>query len=172
MKAKHWLFLLLQGLVGIIFGLVLIVWPIKSLVLLTWLAGAFLLLESVFLLIYAFVREKDHSFGVLILQALLGILVSLVILAWPQMTVQVLFFFFALWCLVAGVIGIFKAAGDKDEEPEVKTIAIMGCLLTVGFGILLLTYPEYTVGIIQILFGVVILFRGIGTTIYALKAKV
>lgn len=165
---NNWL-LILQGIFAVVVGVVIIVFPIKSLVLLTWLAGAFLFIESILLICSGIFDKRVHFLSVA-LEGVIGIVMGLVILYWPSMTFQLLILFFALWSILTGVIQIFRANAEKYGS-EVTSVVVFSGLFRFLFGMLLLVFPQITLAISQILFGLTIVVMGLGSLIMVAKNR-
>lgn len=170
MKKGHWS-ILLQGLLGIVFGLLLIVWPLKSLVFITWLVGAYLLLHSIILIIYGLLLPKDDHRGLTVLRGIVGLIAGVILMSGTVVVLEVLVFFFALWSLAAGVIEIILAFLRREEDHDINTLQIFGGLFAILVAVFLFVYPTQTIAFAQVILGIAVLIGGIGTFIYALKAK-
>lgn len=172
MKKHYWLLIFLQGLIALVLGIAAVLWPAKSIVGLTWLIGAFLLLESVLIIIAAFwpTQEKNQSSGIMILEGIFGLLFALLVMSYPQVSLQVLILFFAIWAIVSGIIGTFKVIFSKAES-ELNQSNLFISLFKILVGILLFASPTFTVGLAIVLFGFFLIITGLGTSIYAIKFK-
>ncbi len=168
MKKTNWWLLLLQGLVAVVFGILVILWPIKSLVAITWLIGAFLLIESVIQIFYSFFN-REH-FGLLFLSGIISLIFSFILLGYPDMTLKILYFFFALWCIAFGISSIVGSQPDKDD-PEKSQISVFGGVFTLIVGVLLLVFPIFTVAVSQIIFGFTMIVSGFGSVVLAFKSR-
>lgn len=171
MKKHYWLVLLFQGLLAIIIGLAAILSPEKTILALTWFAGAFLLFESILLAIAAFFPgEKSGSMGIMLLEAIIGFVAAILIMSWPEVTIDVLFLIFAIWAIATGLIGIVKVVFSKHKH-EVNHPHLGGSLLRLAIGFLLLSYPTASINLIMILFGAFVLVAGVAETAFAFKFK-
>lgn len=170
MKKGHWINVL-HGVLGVIFGVLLIIWPIKSLVFITWLIGAYLLLHSIILIVYGFLLPKNEHRGLTILHGIIGIIVGVIIMSGTVTVLEILVFFFALWSLAAGIIEIVSAFFRKEEDEELNGLQIFGGLFAILIAILLFVYPVESVAIVQIIVGLAVLAAGLSTTIHSLKKR-
>ncbi|HSX57992.1 MAG TPA: DUF308 domain-containing protein [Candidatus Saccharimonadales bacterium] len=168
MKNPSWWLILLQGLVAIAFGLAILVWPIKSLVAITWLVGVFLILESIILILGSFFNRENFA-GLFILGIVFGAF-GLLIRGNPEETLRVLVVLFAIWSIVSGIIQMIVAVTDK-EASEAGQVSLLGGIFSLIVGIFLFAYPVATVGLSQIIFGLTILVFGFGSIFRAFKPR-
>lgn len=168
MKNTNWWLILLQGLIAIVFGLAVILWPIKSLVAITWLIGAFLLIESIILIISSFFNRE--SFGIMLLSGLVFGTFGLLILNYTNITLAALILFFAIWSIAAGIIQIVGSVTNKDDS-EGGQLSLFGGIFSLFVGIFLLVFPIATVTVSQLIFGLTLVISGFGGVVHAFKSR-
>ncbi len=169
MKRVNWL-KVLQGALGILFGVLLIVFPVKSFVLIAWLLGLYLVLEAVLLVILAFMVPRAERTAT-ILMGIISLVVGLIIMSGTVTVLTLLVFIFALWSLVSGIIQLLMAVFKRDENEEFNYLLVLGGLFSIFIAILLFVYPLQIIGFVQVIFGLGILAGGISTLVYSIKAK-
>lgn len=157
---------LFQGIVAVLFGVLLILWPIQSLVAVVWLLAAFLLLESILLLFASFFYRE--GFAYLFLHGLVYIVFSLMILGNPSIALNLLVFLFAIASIVAGIIQIVYRLSLPSEGEETQ-IGIFSGVATLAGGILLLVFPELSLTVLQIIFGLMLLLTGFSNVLLSMK---
>jgi uncharacterized membrane protein HdeD (DUF308 family) len=118
--ADKWWLVLLRGIAAIIFGVLAFVWPVITLLTLTFLWGAFAVADGIL--------------------ALWGAITGLLAFAWPGVTALVLLLFIAVWAIIIGVMQIWGAI-QLRKEIEGEWLLILSGLLSVAFGVLLLVQP-------------------------------
>ncbi len=171
MKKHYWLLVFLQGLIALALGLVAILLPGKTLVLLTWFVGAFLLFESVLLIIAAFwPGDKNGTTGILVFEGIIGLVASILIMSWPQVTLEVIFLLFAIWAIAVGIIGVVKVVFSKHDH-DVNHSTLFSSLFKILVGFALLSFPQFTVSLVVIMFGLFIVITGLSEMVYSLKYK-
>src|SRR5213594_449719 len=108
--ARNWGWIMLRGVAAVIFGVLALVWPGVTLVILTLFFGAYALTDGVFALIVAYKkREGRRPVWPLVVIGLLGIAAGIVTFLWPGMTALALLMFIAVWALFIGIFQIAAA---------------------------------------------------------------
>ncbi len=156
--AKYWWVMLVIGLFSITIGLLMITRPFKSIAALAWLAGLFLLIGG----ISGFFGSRRREVG--IGWALVSVIAGLVLLLWPDVTVQVV-------AVIAGIgyllRGIFRAVAAFTERDDYTVPLLVVGVVGIGFGIALMVWPEAGVALVGLLLGIGALIAGIGELITA-----
>jgi uncharacterized membrane protein HdeD (DUF308 family) len=137
-----WWILLLEGLIAFILGCFLLVYPIQTLMVIIVFLGAYWFVAGIFTLVSIGV-DKSHM-GLKILLGFLGIILGLLILAYPLYSTFIVPFVFTI---MVGVIALIYGF-----------IALWGAFTGKGWGIGIL-------GILSIIFGIIILANPIASTI-------
>lgn len=170
MKSINWI-KILQGGLGILFGILLIVWPIKSLILIAWVLGLYLVINSVLLMLLGLLSPKNDHKGMTILLGGITLLAGIVIMSGTASVLSLLVLIIALWMLISGIIQILLAVFDRSIDEESNGMRIFSGLATLFIGLLLFVYPTQTIGFVQIVAGLGILAGGLSTFVYAFKSK-
>jgi uncharacterized membrane protein HdeD (DUF308 family) len=131
-----WWAFMTRGVLAAALGLCALFWPGASLTILMRLVGVFCLLDGVTGLIGAF-RTAER--GAHLLQALLGLVVGVLLLFWPEGSVRTLLVIFGIWALLTGLSQIWAA-----RQPEVS--GERGAMTTLGWiaataGLILIVWP-------------------------------
>ena len=109
--AENWWLLLLRGLAAIAFGLIAFFWPGITLVALTYLWGAYALVDGV-VAIWAAFNTSGGDAGPrwwLGLSGVVSILAGIVAFAYTGMTALVLLMFIAVWAIIIGMLQLYGA---------------------------------------------------------------
>src|SRR5205814_4569834 len=105
---RMWGWIVLRGIVAIVFGIMAFAWPGLTLTALVLVWGVYALVDGVFALIAAF-RMGGKPMWALAIIGVLGIAAGVVTFLWPQMTALVLLAFIAGWALATGIFQIAAA---------------------------------------------------------------
>ncbi len=168
---EHWWLVLLRGLIGLLFGLVLIASPVKTAVVVTALVGLYLLIEGIVVAIQGLMSmKKNDKWWLVFLQGLLALLVGIAIFSAPGMTVQFLLFLFALWLVVIGILSIITAIVIR-KETEHEWLILGNGLVALLLGILVINHPSATFAFIALVVGIYAIVAGIMTTAFAFKLR-
>jgi uncharacterized membrane protein HdeD (DUF308 family) len=141
--ADHWWLLLLRGIAAIIFGVLAFMWPVLTLLTLTFLWGAYAVVDGVLALWEAIAGQGRSRMGSrfwLAIVGIAGIIAGLLAFAWPGLTALVLLMFIAIWAIVTGLFEIWGAI-QLRKEIEGEWLLILSGLLSVAFGVILLARP-------------------------------
>lgn len=169
---RYWWAVALRGAVAILFGLLALIWPSITLIVLVALFGAYALVDGIIGLGTAFLgggdRSRDRSRrGWLIVEGIAGIILGVVTFAWPGITALVLLWVIAAWALATGVLEIVAAIRLRYEIEGEWLLAVSG-VLSILFGILLIVWPAagalalvVLIGIYAIVFGAVLVGLGL-----------
>jgi uncharacterized membrane protein HdeD (DUF308 family) len=159
--ARNWWVFAIRGVAAIVFGLGALVWPSLTLAILVALFAAYALVDGASLLI-ALVRgdpiARRNAWAVGLI-GVVGILVGVGTLVWPNITALTLLYIVAFWAIFLGVIQV-AAAIQLRREIDNELWLGLGGVLSVAFGVLLVVNPGagllslvWIVGYFAILFG-------------------
>ncbi len=134
---SNWWSLALRGIIAVLFGLVVFIWPGITLDALVILFGAFAFLGGV---CSVFAAIKTHGGWILIVQGVLGMLIGLVALLFPLLVLTVLLALIAVWAVITGGLELVMALRLAHIGPG-RWLLILNGLLSLMFGILLISWP-------------------------------
>jgi uncharacterized membrane protein HdeD (DUF308 family) len=158
---RHWGWVLAYGILTLIAGLAVLVWPSQTLLVLAVLFGVQLIISGIFRFVAAFATD-DLTGGTRVLFALLGVL-SIIIGLWAVrhvvLTLLALTVFLGIYWIVSGVIDIFTSISHRDM-PNRGWSAVMGILSALA-GIIVLAYPGLTLLGLAVILGIWLLVFGI-----------
>lgn len=165
--SQKWWTLGLQGLAALLFGVMTLSWPGLTLDVLIIFFGAFALLDGLFALVAVFTHEGQGHRIMLILQGLSGVIVGIIVFAYPIVTLQVLLLLIIAWTLITG---LFKITGafQQPAGAEGKWLLGLSGLLSVAIAIMLFGLPEivamvvivWLIGFYAIIAGITLLALG------------
>ncbi|MCC8134861.1 MAG: DUF308 domain-containing protein [Tannerellaceae bacterium] len=150
---------ILRSILGIVLGLVLIVWPEVAVTYLVILIGIFFIIPGLYSLISYFLRDKSIS-SAFPLAAAGSILLGLLLVCTPVSFVHILMYLLGAVLLVAGIqqIALLILARKWHMIPWGFFIVPVLIFIT---GIMILTYPFETATHTFMVFGIAILFYGV-----------
>ncbi|RUR79714.1 HdeD family acid-resistance protein [Chlorogloeopsis fritschii PCC 9212] len=169
--ARNWWTLALRGVLAILFGVAVFIWPAISIAVLVALFGFFVLLSGILAVIAALgSREPEENKWLLLFEGIVGIIAGVLVFFWPRITALILLYFIAAWAIVTGILEIIAAIQLRKEIENEWLLAIAG-IASVLFGILAAIWPG--AGALAILWGIgayAIIF-GITLLILALRLR-
>jgi uncharacterized membrane protein HdeD (DUF308 family) len=141
--AENWWLLLLRGLAAIAFGVLAFFWPGVTLVALTYLWGAYALVDGVIALWAAFSASGGDAgprwwLG---LSGVVSIIAGIVAFAYTGMTALVLLMFIAVWAIIIGVLQLYAAIQLRNVIDNEWWLILSG-LLSIAFGAVLIAWPS------------------------------
>ena len=159
----NWWALALRGVFAILFGVLAILWPGMTAVVLVLLFGAYALVDGVFALIAALRLARQHGrSGGLLLEGILNLVIGIICFVWPGPALVALVYLIAIWAIVTGVALI--AAGLALIRLAGEWLLILGGALSILLGIVLFVQPaagvvalSWWLGIYALLFGIMLL---------------
>jgi uncharacterized membrane protein HdeD (DUF308 family) len=167
---RTWWSLLVRGIIGLVFGLLAVIWPDRVLELLVTLFGIFILAIGLIATIAALSHRTPLRTWLILIPGLVAVVIGIISIASPAVTTVVLVYLIAIWALVHGISEIYKALRvRKDVEGEWMPI-IIG-IVSVVFGVVLIVRPLTAGAAVTLLLGFFVLVLGILWLIMAFRAR-
>jgi uncharacterized membrane protein HdeD (DUF308 family) len=135
--AENWRAVALRGLVGLLFGLVVLFWPSLILAVLSLFFGIYALVDGGVALVPA-LRSSDRGARrwLPLAEGTVGVIAGLVALLWPGLTASGLLYVIVGWAVVTGILKIVTAIVLRSELENGWLLAGGGAL-SVLFGVIL-----------------------------------
>jgi len=131
----------LRGVFAIVFGVLAIVWPGLTLLVLITLFGAYALVDGIFAVIAGIASYgRNERWWAVLLEGIAGIILGLLTFFYPGITALVLVYFIAAWALVTGIFEI-AAAIRLRKEIEGEWMMVLSGILSIIFGAFLVAAP-------------------------------
>ncbi|MGZ4626448.1 MAG: HdeD family acid-resistance protein [Kineosporiaceae bacterium] len=161
---RHWGWLLAFGIVTVLAGIVALVWPGKTLVVIAVLFGIQLIVAGIFEFVGAF--GADESGGRRVLYVLLGVLsiiVGVYAIRHTLVTLGALALLLGIYWVVHGFVVLFVSISDRATPS--RGWAITMAILSIIAGFIVLVYPSislltltFVLGFWLIIYGVMEIF--------------
>jgi uncharacterized membrane protein HdeD (DUF308 family) len=162
--------LILLGVLGVIVGVIAIVWPGVTIAALVILFAIYAFIAAGLQAMRAFSsRTAGPVFGHLLL-ALIDLAAGVVALAWPGPTALVLVLVVAIWAFVAGFAEILAAFGS-GETAGTRTMYIVTGLISIAFGIVLSARPSIGAVTLALLFGLFSMIYGVSEIVAGVQMR-
>ncbi|WDZ90516.1 HdeD family acid-resistance protein [Nocardiopsis sp. HUAS JQ3] len=163
--SRNWWLVVLRGFAAVLFGLVALVWPGKTLVVLAIVFGVYALVDSA-ALGYAAYRSSPGARVSLVVQSVLSAVMGVIALFWPVAAIVALVFVVGVWAVVTGVAEIVTAIRLRAHISSEWLLVFVGAL-SVVFGLLLWFWPlegaqaiMFVIAMYAVIFGVVMAVAG------------
>ncbi|MCO6007549.1 HdeD family acid-resistance protein [Actinoallomurus purpureus] len=163
--ARYWWLLALRGALAVLFGVMAVIWPGITLLVLAVVFGAYALVDGIFAVVGAF-RAPRGGRSPLVFEAAVGIIFGLIALLWPGITVLAIAILVGLWAIIRGV-GEIVTAIQLRKEIHGEWMYVLFGLVSVLFGLLVLFSPvsgvlavAWLIGFSAIVFGASMIAAG------------
>ena len=165
-----WKLLLLRGVIGIVFGIMIMIWPQATIVVLMVLIGIWALVDGVGLAAQVFAKGASTGqrvfFGVM---ALLALVVALVAIFRPGLAASAVTWVIGIWLLVRGLFELVGAFSSTVAAP--RWLLVLGALLDLVLGWLFVANPGTAAVAVAWLIGLVAVAWGIVFVVLAIAAR-
>jgi uncharacterized membrane protein HdeD (DUF308 family) len=168
---RHWGWALTFGVVTLLAGLLVLVWPGHTLVAIAVLFGIQLVVAGIFRFVAALASD-DESGSTRVLLALLGVLsfiFGLYALRHILITIAVLALLLGIFWIVNGAVEAFSALSHKGMRGRGWSVA-MGALSVLA-GVIVLVYPSISLLTLAVVLGVWLLLFGIMEIMLAFQLR-
>ena len=168
---RHWGWVLVFGVITVLAGLLTLVWPGRTIVVIAVLFGIQLVVAGIFRFVAAFASD-DETGGTRVLLALLGVLsfiVGLYALRHVLLTIAALALLLGIFWIVNGAVETFAALSHRAMRGRGWTI-FMG-LLSIVAGIVVLVYPAISLATLAIVLGFWLLVFGVMEIMLAFRLR-
>ncbi|SHM30426.1 Uncharacterized membrane protein HdeD, DUF308 family [Chitinophaga jiangningensis] len=159
--SDYWWIFLLRGIFALVLGILAIVWPGATFTTLVVFFGAYLFIAGTFAVIGAVAaRRTSENWGVFLLSGIVGIILGVLTIINPFATGTALIYLVAFWAVIAGLFEIIIAIRLRKVITG-EGWYIAGGLLTIFFGILLLSNPVAAAVTLTWIFGFYAIITGV-----------
>lgn len=162
-----WKFLIIRGVVGIAFGVMVIVWPDITILALVVVWGVWALLDGVGSLAQAFQRGSSGGRRVLlVVMGIIALIAAIFAISNPFSAAAVLTWIIGIWLIVRGLFELFGAFSSARPAP--RWLLLLSAAFSLVIGILCVGHPATMtfafviwLGIMAIAWGVAFLVAGL-----------
>jgi uncharacterized membrane protein HdeD (DUF308 family) len=166
--ADHWGLLLLLGILSIVLGVLVIIYPEATVVTVAIFFAAWLFVSGIFYVISAFSSHGDT--GSRVLTAVLGVLsviVGFALLRSPFQSVEVLIFVIGVFWVAQGILTLITAFSRQQGRGWALFIGILGIIA----GIIVLQYPIDSAYTLAVIGGIWIIILGVMQIVAAFQLR-
>ena len=163
-----WIWAVVRGALLIVFGIVAMVWPGKTALVLAAIIGIFAVVDGIIDLIDAIRHRGTPGVGLRVFLGIVSLLFGIIILVWPGKTLGFMVILIAIWSILIGVLQIIANVSIRKEAPGAWVWGVVAGAIGVIFGILVLVWPGiglvtliWLIGIWAIVFGIMLIVLGI-----------
>lgn len=167
-SGRGWGWMVLRGLVLVMFGLLAAFSPVGTALSLAWVLGLYACIDGVLLLLASIAHGVTRR--PLLWAGVLGLVLGLFSLLWPQLAVLVVLSVVGAWALVAGLLQCLAAWRLPPATPGRGWLTVAG-LLSVLFGLLLLAHPVGAVAVLMTVFAAWAMVSGVLTLLHGWQLR-
>jgi len=166
-KKSSWLWRLLAGIILVILGIAILVYPDVTLAIIVLLVGIFLIIAGLFELIFGFSADAKGARWLFILKGIINLILGIVLLVYPDITLTIFVYIVAAWAIVWGIFELIATFMVPKEQSHAvygtggKWVGVIIGLIAIAFGIVIAVYPDATLSIIIYLVGFLVIAVGI-----------
>ncbi len=171
----YWWLLLLRGIAAIVFGVLAIAWPAATVTALVIWFAVFALIDGLAALYHAITNRNEMEYWWwLLLEGIFGVLFGVLVLARPGISTVVLgvvlVMWFAAWAIISGAMRVVMAFRLRKEIEGEFWLGLSG-VLSILFGVILMTRPEAGVLFLLYLLAFWAIAVGVVMVIFAFRVK-
>jgi uncharacterized membrane protein HdeD (DUF308 family) len=130
----------LQGLAGVVFGVLLLAWPEISVFALTIVFGIYTLAAGITACVAAFSSHTKDERVSLALSGVLGIVVGIMVLVWPDISALALLYVIGAYAVLLGTVAIIGSLQLPLDGRDTALMVLTG-LVSIVFGIVIFVMP-------------------------------
>jgi len=164
----RWWWLLVRGIVAILFGLAAFFLPGVTLLSLVFLFGVFAIVDGITFLVFG--RRAGMKWYWSALAGIVSIAAGIAVIAWPGISSIALLWVIAFWAILNGIFQILTAI-EIRKEVEGEWVLYLAGALAVAFGVILLFRPGAGALAVLWLIGTFAILLGILMIILSFKLK-
>jgi uncharacterized membrane protein HdeD (DUF308 family) len=168
---RHWGWMMAFGIISLLAGVAVLVWPGRTLIVVAVLFGIQLVVTGIFRFVAAFASE-DLTGGTRVLLAVLGVLsliIGLYAVRHVLVTLLALALLFGIYWIVNGAVELFMALSARGVPGRGWTV-VMGVISMLA-GLLVLVYPAISLLTLVVVLSVWLLVLGLMEIILAIRAR-
>jgi uncharacterized membrane protein HdeD (DUF308 family) len=149
--------LIVTGLIGIVAGVLAIVYPDITLLALALIGGINLMILGALGIADAFAGGQDTVVRVLsAVVGLLGIIAGIVLIRRPGESLLAILVVIGIWLIVSGLVDFVHAFAHIED----RALRMLGAIADIVLGLLILSLPHLSLKTLAVLVGIAFIIRG------------
>jgi uncharacterized membrane protein HdeD (DUF308 family) len=168
---RHWGWLMAFGILSILLGIALLVWPKQTLVVVATFVGAYLLVSGIFQIVAAFAAgDAPGGFRWLVgISGFFGVLLGLFAFRSIAHSLAVLVLLIGFGWIMRGMAELVEAIADKDLPA--RGWSIFGGILGIVAGLVVLLYPAPSLHALAVIAGIWFVVLGLIEVVGSVKLR-
>ena len=160
----------IYGVLSIIFGLVVIVWPGISLFALTILVGAWFLATGIVGLVTLASGSVTEGKGWLVFKSLLDVALGVIVFVWPGMSALALLYVVGIYAVLLGIVTIVGAFSLPFSGGDSALLVLSG-IVSIVFGVVMFAMPGTGALVLLALIAAFALVAGVSELVVAIGGR-
>src|SRR5205814_320484 len=115
-------------------------------------------------------RPTAEGGWLIVVSGVLSIIAGIIAFVWPGITAIALFYLIAAWAIVLGLLELFAAIA-YSRELENEWAFVLSGLLWVGFGVMLIVWPNLGAAAVLALVATASILRGVVQVFVAFRLR-
>lgn len=157
---------MLLGLSTLVVGVLLLVWPDKTLTTLAVIIGVYLLLLGVLWICLSL--QASESRGAILLRGALALLAGVIVIRHPSGSLTVMALAVGICLLLAGILELV-ASFDRTERSLWRVVP---GLISLAVGIVVVSWPQFGIVSFAVVLGIALVLRGTAESLLAVVGMV
>ena len=164
-RYKNWWFLAVNGIIAILFGLLLLLFTKEVIQTIVFSFGVVILAAGLILFFTAVYQiKKEKGVGMLLFQSILSVAIGIIIMLFTKDSLRFFLILIGVWAVIVGIMQLVVLINVKRNLSN-KNIFLFNGLLTIVMGVILFLDPfaiagfvVTLTGIFSIVFGLVLIY--------------
>ncbi|HSN49781.1 MAG TPA: DUF308 domain-containing protein [Bacteroidales bacterium] len=168
---KNWWFLTVNGLVAILFGILLLFFTEETVKTIIMYSGVAILVSGILLFLLSIRQmKKDKNIALLMFQAILSIAIGLIMLLFQDKTLTFFLIIIGVWAIVVGILQLVILI-NVGKALKGKNVLLFNGLLSMALGVFLILKPLVFADLMVKIVGSVSILLGIGMIVLSILLK-
>jgi uncharacterized membrane protein HdeD (DUF308 family) len=163
---KNWWFLMVNGIIAMLFGLMLVLYTKESITVFVMYFGVVILIAGLMLVVSALINlKKDKRITLLIIQSITSIGLGAFLILAPENSLKIFQILIGVWAILLGIIQLVILVNVKRNLTN-KNVFLINGLMTIALGVIMFFDP-FTffavflikiLGLLSVLFGLILIY--------------
>ncbi len=168
---KNWWFLAVNGLVAILFGVLLVFFTEETVQTIIFFSGLVILVSGILLFLLSIRQlKRDKSIALLMFQSVLSIAIGLIMLIFQDKTVAFFLIIIGVWAIVVGILQLVILI-NVGKALKGRNVLLFNGLLTMALGVFLILKPLVFADLMVKVVGSLSILLGIGMILLSFLLK-
>jgi uncharacterized membrane protein HdeD (DUF308 family) len=162
-RYKNWWVLLMNGIIAILFGLLLVLFTQETIKTVVFYLGLVILVGGL-LFLWQGIRNMKHEkrSWVILLESAATITIGVIIMFFPGQSLSIFMMLIGIWVIINGIIQLVFLVNKSIQVPF-NTLLLINALGTIALGVILLfnTFAVFfwkAIGVIAIILGAILVY--------------